>query len=197
MTYQVIELKCPGCGARISVEQKECEWCGAPITISTFNNVYSMSAPEVNKYAETYREALTDNPANKEINNSLAMCYLKLKLYDKALLAFEQAIENNFQNSETYFYAAVCLFKGEKAFVQQRNTIDKAMEYINVAIGLDPRGIYYYFLTYIKYDYFERKYLNISPNYKEDLQTANALGVSEFDISMLYDLLSVARPSLI
>ena len=76
---------CPGCGARVSTAQKECDWCHKPIVISTFNSVYSMPMPEVNKYAGVYRKALTENPDNTELNKSIAMCYLKLKMYDKAL----------------------------------------------------------------------------------------------------------------
>ena len=197
MAHQVVEMNCPGCGVRVSVGQKICEYCGGVITITTFNSVYSMPLSQINKYASSYRNALVDDPTNKKLNNSIAMCYLKLKLNDKALSAFENAIEDNFDNSETYFYAAVCLLKGQKAFVQQRSIIDKALEYINAAIAIEPRGIYYYFLAYIKYDYFERKYLNVYPDYLETLQTANSIGVSELDISILFDLLSVQKPSVL
>ena len=43
MSHQVVELNCPGCGARVSTAQKECDWCHKPIVISTFNSVYSIS----------------------------------------------------------------------------------------------------------------------------------------------------------
>jgi tetratricopeptide (TPR) repeat protein len=48
--------------------------------------------PAVNKMAGAYKNALAESPNNQELNNSLAMCYLKLKLYDKALPAFEKAL---------------------------------------------------------------------------------------------------------
>lgn len=196
MSQQIVEINCPGCGARVTTGQVECEWCHQPIVISTFNSVYSMPMPQVNKYAGAYRKALAENPENTELNNSIAMCYLKLKLYDKALPAFELAMEDNFDNSETFFYAAVCLLKGKKAFLAQRADIDKAIEYINAALMIEPRGIYYYFLSYIKYDYFERKYLNTSPNYQECFQMSCEMGTSEFDKEMLFNILGVARPNL-
>ena len=130
MSHQIIELNCPGCGARVSIDEKECVYCHKPVIISTFNSVYSMPMPEVNKYAGTYREALGDNPDSIELNKSIAMCYLKLKLYDKALGAFEKAIEDNFDDSETYFYAATCLLKGKKAFLARRSDIDKCIDYM-------------------------------------------------------------------
>lgn len=48
---QVIDLTCPGCGASVSISQKECEWCHKPIVISSFSAVSSMSSLEINKYA--------------------------------------------------------------------------------------------------------------------------------------------------
>lgn len=194
MSQQVVEINCPGCGARVSTGQKECEWCYKPIVISTFNSVYSMPMPEVNKFAGAYRKALAEHPDNQALNNSVAMCYLKLKLYDKALPAFEKAMEDNFDNSETFFYAAICLLQGKKAFVQQRSTIDKILEYINAAIMIEPRGIFYYFMAYIKYDYFKRKFLNTSPDFKDALRMAKEYGYSELDTIQLYSILGIERP---
>ncbi len=194
MAQQIIELTCPGCGSRVTTSQTECEWCHAPVIISTFNSVYSMPMSEVNKYAGTYRKALAENPDNTELNNSIAMCYLKLKLYDKALPAFESAMEDNFDNSETFFYAAICLLKGKKAFLHQRPTIDKILEYIDASIMIEPRGIYYYFLAYIKYDYFARKRFNVSPNYLDVLAQANQLGYSQLDVEQLFGILCVEKP---
>jgi len=137
---------------------------------------------------------LADNPDNDALNMSVAMCYLKLKLYDKALPAFEKAIEDNFDNSETFFYAAISLLKGKKAFVCPRKDIDKIVEYLNAAIMIEGRGIYHYFLAYIKYDFFERKYLNISPNWEETFQTALQSGLPSADVTQLFDILQVEIP---
>ena len=195
MSHTVIEMNCPGCGARVSTGQSECEWCHKPIIISTFNSVYSMPMPEVNKFAGAYKKALAENPDNQELNNSVAMCYLKLKLYDKALPAFEKAMEDNFDNSETFFYAAVCLLKGRKAFLCNRPEIDKIEEYINAAIMMEPRGVYYYLLAYIKFDYFNRKFFKTSPTYQEALAMAQQQGYSPFDAEQLFGILGVERPN--
>jgi len=194
MSHQIVELNCPGCGARVSTSQKECDWCHKPIVISTFNSVYSMPMPEVNKYAGAYRKALAENPDNTDLNKSIAMCYLKLKMYDKALGAFEKAKEDNFDDSEVYFYAAICSLNGKKAFLQQRPTINKILEYMEAALMIEPKGIYYYFLAYIKYDYFKRKSFITNPTHLDYYQEALSVGVSEYDITQLYSILGVARP---
>lgn len=193
--HNVIELLCPGCGARVTTGQKECEYCHSPIVISTFNSVYSMPITDVNKYASTYRDVLSKHPESDELNSSIAMCYLKLKLYDKALLSFEKAIESNFDNSETYFYAAISLLKGKRAFLQQRSTIQKIEEYIDAALAIELKGIYYYFRAYIKYDFHELKGFRKSPDCWEDIETAFEVGVSEYDIEQLFGILGVEVPN--
>ena len=195
MAQSVVELNCPGCGARVSTEQKKCKYCRNPIVIQTFTSVHDMTIPEVNKYANAYRRALSENPDNIDLNKSIAMCYLKLKLYDKALPAFEKALEDNFDDSELFFYAAICLLRGKKAFVAQRTDINKAIEFLDAANMIEPKGIYYYFLAYIKYDFFERKYLNTSPNYQECMSIANSYGVSDYDVSNLFAILGVPKPT--
>ena len=150
--------------------------------------------PELNKYASAYKQALAGNPSHAGLNNSLAMCYLKLKLHKQALAAFEKAMEDNLDNSETYFYAAICLLEAKKAFLTTRSVIEKIEQYINAALMIEPRGIYYYFQAYIKYDYFSRKFFQTSPTYQEALQMARSNGVSQFDIEQFYGVLGVSRP---
>lgn len=194
MVTQVHDTTCRNCGAAADIGQTKCRFCKQPVLISTFNSVYAMPMPMVNQYATAYREALQNEPDAKDLNTSLAMCYLKLKLYDKALVAFEKAIEDNFDSSETFFYAAICLLGGKKAFLVQRQVIDKIEEYINAALMIEPRGIYHYFWAYIKHDYFERKFFKTSPTYHEALKNANDAGVSPHDIEQLYGILGVLHP---
>ncbi len=194
MSYEVVDLKCQGCGARVTTEQTECMYCHGPVTIRSFNSVSNMSIPEINKYASEYRRALEENPDNTILNNSIAMCYLKLNLYDKAISAFEKAIEDNFDNSQTYFYAAISLLKGQKPYYHMRETIDKAMEYLNAAVQIEPLGIYYFFMAYIKKDYFERKFLNVPPSSMELLMMAKQAGTSPYDITQLFAILKTENP---
>jgi len=197
MVVQVHDTRCSGCGEPADVGQTKCKYCKKPVLISTFNSVHAMPMPMINQYAAANREGLQSDPNNKDLNNSLAMCYLKLKLYDKALGAFEKAMEDNFDNPETFFYAAVCVLGGKKAFLVQRPAIDKIEEYINAALMIEPRGVFYYLLAYIKYDYFARKSFNTSPSYQEALSSATVAGVSPYDIEQLYGVLGVSRPDVL
>jgi tetratricopeptide (TPR) repeat protein len=188
---QVVNLSCPGCGGGVSTADKECKFCGRPVVITSFSSAQTLSPLELNKYASAYRKALAENPENQDLNMSVAMCYLRLRLYDQAIPAFEKAITDNFDNSESFFYAAIALLKGKKAFLAPGSDVRKAIEYLNAAIMIEPRGIYHYFLAYLKYDYFERKYLNISPNWQEHKTEAMVAGVSGSDIAQLSETLQV------
>lgn len=193
MGSRIIELLCPGCGAGVQLEQKECEYCYRPIIISTFQSVYDMSLPEVSKYTSTYKKALMQNPENGVLNKSIAICYMKLKLFDKAQEAFEKAIQDNFDDVESYFYAAICLLRGKRPYMASRQIIDKAIEYINAALMIETRGVFYHFRSYLKYDYYEKKRLRIMPTFMEDYNKAKISGVSEMDKQQLFQMLGIRR----
>ena len=128
MAAQIIEIKCPGCGAQVTTGQSICDWCSNPIVISSFSSVSSMNPLQLNKYASSYKKELQENPDNRELNTSIGLCYLKLKMYDDAYRAFCKAVEDNFDNSETYFYAAASALKGRKAFLLSRPEIDRILD---------------------------------------------------------------------
>lgn len=197
MAIQVVDLECPGCGAPINTSTTQCPYCTREIVISTFNSVSGMSPLELNKQANTYRKALAANPDDKTLNMSIAFCYLKLKLYDKAIPCFEKAIEDNFDNSETYFYLAISLLKGKKAFLAPRADINKIEEYIQAALMIEPKAIYNYFWAYIRYDHHFRKAYKMSPNYQELLAEAKRGGLSPTDVKELYSILGVDRPAVL
>jgi tetratricopeptide (TPR) repeat protein len=152
-----------------------------------------MTLGDLNKYANFYRKSLSEKSDNPEINGSLGMCYLKLGIYDNAVKAFVKAIENDINNSEIYFYAAIALLGGKKAFLAQRPVINQVEQYVNAAVALEPKGIYFYFLAYLKYDYFFRKKFNTAPDYKDCLATAEDAGLSECDKVQLFDILKVSK----
>lgn len=197
MVHQIVDLECPGCGKAITLDTKQCPQCYRNIVISTFNSISGMAPIEIHKQANSYRKAMVHHPDDKTLNMSIAFCYLKLKLYDKAIPCFEKAIEDNFDNSETYFYAAVALLKGKKAFLSPRSVIDRIEEYIQAAIMIEPKAIYHYFWAYIRYDHHFRKSYRMNPNYQQLLFQARQIGLSSNDIRELYAILGVERPNVL
>lgn len=194
MSSQIVELECPGCGAAISTQTKKCPYCQRQIVITTFNSINGLSPLELNKQVSVYKKGIVKNPDHIELNMSVAVCYLKLKLYDKAIPAFEKALENNFDYSEAYFYAAAALLKGKDPYLASRTVIAKIEEYINAAIMIEPKGIYSYFWAYIRYAHHYKKLYNAVPDYAALLSEAKEKGYSDVDADELFQLLGVSRP---
>ena len=190
MALEVINITCPGCGAPVDTSAKNCKSCGRPVVITTFNSVYGMDMKDVMKYKGEYQKTLEEHPDNSEINLSMGLCLLKLNSYDKAEEKFNKAIEDSIDNPEAYFWEAVCLLKGKRPFMQTRQIVDQAIDLTNTARMLEDRGIFSYFIAYLKYDYYQLKRLKQEPSYIEELQRASN-SVTQEDIRMLSDILKI------
>lgn len=191
--------KCLGCGAFHTEDElikgEICPTCDGPYFIKNYETMESMPPPQFNKFMTTIQTQLAENPTNQQLNGSLGICFLKLKQFERALPFFEKAMADNFSDPNPYYYAAICLLKGKKAFLAMRPEIDAMETDIDTAISLDPRGIFYYFKAYIKYDYFSRKSFKTSPTWQEALASAKNAGVTADDIAGFYRLTGVERPN--
>lgn len=181
---------CPCCDKAITADTTICPQCKQPVTVSS-TSLAAMPLPQVSKYLKGFSKAVDTNPDNQVANGQAAMCFLRMKLYDKAMPLFEKAIDGNYDSADPYFMAAICLLRGKKPFLAQRAEIDKAVEYLNAANMIEPRAIHYLLLSFIKRDYFERKYLNIAPSADEEAATAAQLGATDTDRETLKTLLAI------
>lgn len=195
MADKITTFNCPGCGAPASRSEKNCAFCDREIIISSFSTLSTLAPGELNKYTAAYKAIAESDPLDGEINTSLGFCYLKLKVYDRAQSAFDAAISQNISNPDAYFYAAICLLNGGKAFLAKRSIIEKAEAYVNAAITLEEKPIFYYFKAYIKYDFYSRKSYSTSPTYQEALSAAREIGLNDSEVTDLHALMGVERPT--
>lgn len=168
--------KCHACGKEIvkgSSEYHVCISCGKPFCSEHFDGSSMMCKPCL--------DAIESNLQNGE--------------YGKANSNCRMAIVKGAKNPELYFYRAVCILGGKKAFVQQKSDIDDVVSLLKNAVALEPKAIYWYFLAYVKYDYFSRKFFAVTPDYKQCLAEAIKNGLTESDKRRLFSLLKVERPS--
>ena len=198
----VVELNCSGCGGDLTPDMVSCKYCGRAIVISSFNALSGLNPLQLKTAVKSLEQGNTasallpggEQAGDSNVNFALGGCYLKLALYDKALEKFESAIDEQYSNSEVYFYAAISLLKGKKAFLTPIASIKKAIEYTEAALMLENRGIYRYFLAYVKYDFYSRKCLKVSPTWQEELAEARSAGVSAADTAELFNTLNVQKP---
>ena len=185
---EIISINCPNCGASITTQTRQCEYCLQEIFVKSFKSLASKPTPQVNKYMASYREASEKNPNNKDLNISIGLCFLRLKKYDQATEYFVKAQAENFDDATPFFYAAVARLRGKKPFRHNREEIDKMMEDIQAAMDIEPAVEQYYFMSYIKRDYFERKSINTSPSWESYLKDAVDNGLSWADIEEFHSM---------
>lgn len=195
---EALSVNCPGCQAPVSQDMKNCPFCGRPVIITNFNDVNRLSTLDLNKYQASISRNIATGKGDQTLNEvSLGFIFLKLKLYAKAQEHFSKAVDTCFDNSELFMAAAIATLEGKKAYLTMRPKIDEAERYLNIAVEIEPKGIYYYFLAYLRYDYHCRKGFNVSPNYRQYLQMAVQAGVSHADINTLFGMLGVPVPDAI
>jgi tetratricopeptide (TPR) repeat protein len=194
MNLQVQELTCPGCGDRLAPNQVECKYCRKPIYISSLSDITQFTNVSLSNFVKSYDEIITKDSSDHIAAHSMGMCFLGLKQYDKAIIFFEKAINLDPNSSDSYFFNGISYLKGLKPFVHLRDVIDKIEEQINTALMIEEKAIYYYYLAFIKYDYFSRKFFNTTPDYITALQRAKDKGLNEAEIQNLFSLLQLERP---
>ena len=194
MTVHVRNLTCPGCGAPITMEHERCSWCRRPIYLTSFSSVYEMGQEELRRVSGWFQEDLEKEGEVPVKNASAAMCWLRLGLYDQAVRAFERAIEEHFDQAETYFLAAVALMHGQKPFQRTRSEVDRAAAWVQAALRIERQGIYYYLLAYLLYDFYGRKHLHPRISWQDCLREALKAGVSRRDVRELHALMKTPWP---
>lgn len=191
MVTRVVDVRCPGCGSAWSTNQQFCQYCGRQVLITSMSGLISLEARDLKKHVRTYEDALDEGADDPGVHMSLGMCLLKLGLRDKALSHFEEALLDDIENSDTYFYAAVASLRGKKPFLVPLADVRRAEEYLTAALRLEERGIYFYLYGYIRFDYYERKSLNVEPSFEYFLTQSVACGVTDLDIQSLFELLEI------
>lgn len=195
MPYQAVSTKCPNCGAPIDIDNPVCEFCGTKLYITNYDTFFNMPDEKAHAYADFYRVPLEARPNDGRVNLSAAMCYLRLGLHSQAEKSFERAMADDMNNADLYFYAAVALLHGKRPFLAGRAAILKIEEYVHAALMIQRKGIYYYFLSYVKYDFYFNKHLRTSPTYQEELQSVLRAGLTTREVTQLYATLGTQKPA--
>lgn len=192
---EVIDMRCPGCGAPVDFNSSTCQFCQRPIVITSLPQAKGIAAADLAKLTRAFTSDLNDRPDDAELNKSLGISFLTQGIYDKAREKLDKAIDLGFDDSEIYYYAALATLGGKKPNSLSKQMVEKAKSYVNAAISLDPRGAYWYFLAYLNYDYYTRKHLRTSPDYLECLNSAVSMGgLSEADRQMMFEMVGYDEP---
>lgn len=184
---------CPQCGAPVKLSTKKCEYCEAEFIVTSLAYLGKFDKTGINKYVNHYKQLLKDNPENGELNLAMGICYLDLGLYDLATKFFSKAIEQIPDYGDVYYYYALALIKGRKPKVLTLTEIKKIEEYINAAIQIDnSRAKYYYLWALIKYDFYMKNGLRMSPpNLEELIEQGNSKEYDRQEIDKMFQRVPV------
>lgn len=187
-------IRCPTCGGRVSATEKICEYCGNAVALDYSINFATIDSAKLGKHISQYESIDGDF---EEKDQTLALCYIRLKQYKKAIAVLDNAINNGPQNPDFYFLKAISLLQGQKPFNVHLSDIKDALNNLNSAVMIENKGIFRFTMAYIKYDFYKRKFLRISPSYEDELKLAKANGFALYDLQKLQGLLIHQIPEIL
>jgi len=120
--------------------------------------------------------------------------HLSIGSHATALQNFRAAIAGGTGTPDAYFLCAVATLNGRKAFKASLRDIRETENLVGTALSLEERGIFHYFLAYVRYDYYERKSFRAPMPWLHSLQCAWSAGVSANEIRKLFGYLAVENP---
>lgn len=164
MTVRYITLNCPACGVAVGENQKNCPSCGVSLVFAMDNSGTSIVQIKT---------------------------LIKLSRYAEAIQKCNEFLSQGIATADVYFYLCIALLGGKKPFLNARTIIDECIGALECAAQISEDMKIYYLRAYIEYDYFERKYLSRSPNYKFYLNKALELGFTSSDKKQLEELLKI------
>lgn len=199
LSYSVSILECPNCAATdIRPGQSFCHWCRSALIISDFSSIYSMDSDTYQEYANKLKSSennYASNGMHGDYENSLGMTYLKLGNTSLAVSSFQKAVESGIQNPETYFYMGIAMLDRKRPFLNSKNTVTGAMNYIETALNMEKKGIYYFTAAFFEYDFYVMKHLRPPKPLNEYLENAKKFGVTQNDLKMVFDMMNCTVPN--
>lgn len=186
MNYYIQGLKCPNCGASVSINQTECDYCSSRLFISSF---YSIPYFTDDMLRQQMRDEYKFEDETLELL-SKALCFLKLRMFKEAEEIYRRIISENIMNDECFFLLCIAMLEGKKPFLHKKNEIDEMILYIENAILLNPKGIYYLVYSYLVKDYYEKKKMRYRNTSAYCMQKSIELGVSEGEKQIIKQLIS-------
>lgn len=193
-----ITIKCPHCSNEewydIPVEGRKCKYCRQPIIIQSLREAREVEPTKRGKIIATLTNLVSKNPQIAEAQLALGLFYLENKAYQFAIPQLKKVIDIDPMNADTYFYLAIALLGGKRPFSQLTPTIKSVCQQLSLAESIEPKAIYYYLHAFVTFDFYKRKFLNVSPSYQFLLDQARIFGITKQDENELFDMLKILKP---
>lgn len=182
MSLVAESLECPNCGATISIQQRECDYCHSPVVVRRIQDIGNKSPQEVSRYVTFYQNFIkTQRGESSEILTALGVCLLQKGSYVEAVKHLEKAISLLPENGESHYYLALAMLQKKRPYLHTLNKIKKIVQYVESALTYETSGKYYYLLYLIQVDFYDKKHLRNGKNAAELLADATANELDDED----------------
>ncbi|PIY12266.1 MAG: hypothetical protein COZ18_02465 [Flexibacter sp. CG_4_10_14_3_um_filter_32_15] len=179
-------LSCSSCGASLSPNAMQCEYCDNVNVISKETSPFKLNSILSKQY-------LSSRELSKDTFNS-ALLHLNLKNYTIATKLLEKEIENNPINAEAYYYCALTLTNGKAIKSLAFSTIKKINSYINSALELEENAKFYFLSAIINYAFFQENGMILpEPNYDNLLIKAKKFNLDNDDLEYLKSIIEIPK----
>ena len=192
MLVSVVNLKCSNCGESLSEAMARCPSCNQPVVIKKASSLLGMTPSELDSRRRLMDAATLgagDSPFASDADFTSGCCLMRLKMFDQALIRFDKVLSTNPSNADAFFCAAIAVLKGKRPFLAPLSDVRRAQAYLDAAKTLEARGVFLCFIAYTKQDFYERRCLRVEPNWRQEMRSAVAKGLTLEDMRGLFALL--------
>ena len=200
MLVSVVNLKCSNCGESLSESMATCPSCDQPVVIRRVSSLLGLTPQELSARSrlvdfEAMREC--GDPLDVDADFTAGCCLLRLKMFEQAIVRFEKVVSANPCNADVFFCMAIAVLKGKRPFLTPLADVRKAQDSLIAATMIEDRAIFHYFLAYIKQDFYARRFLRVQPDWRQELQSAQLMGITVEERGELFELLGQKRNSIL
>lgn len=142
--------------------------------------IQARKSDELTEIMKRYQSRIAANSEDGEMHFRLALCYLELKGYTRAIEHFKRAVELLPRDSDAHYYYGLSLIRGRRPKTLLLKDIRSIEECLETAMQIDDRPAKYYYLAAIlKYDFYLANGLSASGPSPDDLISMAYHGIQE------------------
>jgi tetratricopeptide (TPR) repeat protein len=188
---------CAQCGWAFDIEalqKNTCKKCKSAFLVTSVAYLEKFDKPAIQKYITQYALALKAEPEDHDALLAIAICYLKLGLFDLADRFLGKLIDFHPADPSGYCYRAISTLKGRRPRTASLSVIREAERLIGTALELDPaNGRYDLLLAAVRHDYYVLNGMLVpDPAPDELVSSAAAKHLDRLEIEQLFGLIKVS-----
>lgn len=170
-----LQQKCLICDTETTTSDLYCPSCHLPYVPARLGDIYTLSAPYLQKYLMFYQPRTLIPNAGVDDLLAVALLQLLMRSYDTARSLLERLLVLKPDHAYAWYVLALVRLSGKRPFLLTRSDALQIQEDLNKAIFYDARQSHIFsLLALLKSDYFERKGFTVTtPNVSECIDRAN------------------------